>query len=104
MDRRLPSWRDGPTKRALVGFLQSCVRGPEAVAPDERVAVAREQHAELDRRRGHVLAGRALVPEAHRAARARERALGLESGQTPDDAVQPEAGPEANGSTPGRGS
>ena len=29
---------DGPIKRALVGFLHSCVRGPEAVAPDERVA------------------------------------------------------------------
>jgi phosphoserine phosphatase len=38
MNRRLPSWRDGPTKRALVGFLHSCVRGPEAVPPDERVA------------------------------------------------------------------
>lgn len=38
-----------------------------------------------------------------------ERALGLESGQTPDDAAepdaaQPEADPEANGSTPGQGS
>jgi hypothetical protein len=38
MNRRLPAWWDGPTKRALVGFLQGCVQGPEAVAPDERVA------------------------------------------------------------------
>ena len=30
-----------------------------------------------------------------------ERALGLESGQTPDDASQTETGPDANGSTPG---
>ena len=34
-----------------------------------------------------------------------ERALGLESGQTPDDVPPPETGgPEANGSTPGQGS
>jgi haloacid dehalogenase-like hydrolase len=38
MNSRLPSWREGPTKRALVEFLQRCVRGPEAVPPDERVA------------------------------------------------------------------
>ncbi len=39
MNDLLPSWRDTPTRRALEDFVASVVDGPDAVPPDERVAV-----------------------------------------------------------------
>jgi phosphoserine phosphatase len=35
----LPSWRDTPTRRAIEEFVASVVAGPDAVPPEERVAV-----------------------------------------------------------------
>lgn len=35
----LPSWRDTPTRRAIEAFVAGVVDGPDAVPPEERVAV-----------------------------------------------------------------
>jgi phosphoglycolate phosphatase-like HAD superfamily hydrolase len=35
----LPSWREGPTREALLAFVDAVSDGPDAVPPEERVAV-----------------------------------------------------------------
>ncbi|MDQ0893306.1 HAD family hydrolase [Agromyces ramosus] len=38
-DRVLPSWVDGPSRDAVIGFVESVATGPRAVPVEERVAV-----------------------------------------------------------------
>lgn len=39
MTRPLPSWADGPARDAVLAFVEAVAVGPDALRPEERVAV-----------------------------------------------------------------
>ena len=53
-DRPLASWSDGPTRDAILAFVESVVSGPDAVPEEQRVGSG---HDGLDERENRVACG-----------------------------------------------